>query len=151
MDPTLNGPALRIPRARARNWANWLATRVLLVLALVLFSFDSLQAQQPAQADPRVQEAERLFEEGLALEKARDLRGAIPRYERALVLGEQVLGSEHLGLVAVIDRLAAAHQALGDYARTVTYYQRSIAIGEKALGAEHPQVATTPEQSGGAV
>jgi len=120
---------------------------MLVVLALAagtlfLVPSSGLAAEREQAADSRLREAERLHREGLAAAKARDFRNAIPLYEKALALREQVLGREHAELVSLTDALGAAHRELGNLSAALSYYQRSLTIGEKALGPEHPSVAT---------
>ncbi len=109
---------------------------------LPVFSVSVLAQQQVEQAtDPRQREAQRLFEQGRAAAKARDFRNAIPLYEKALKLREQVLGKEHAELVSLTDALGAAHWELGNHAAALSHYRRSLAIDEKVLGPDHAQVA----------
>jgi tetratricopeptide (TPR) repeat protein len=67
---------------------------------------------------------------------------AEPLYQRAIAIGEKVLGPEHPDLAAWLNNLAELYRATGRYAEAEPLYQRAIAIDEKALGPEHPDLAT---------
>lgn len=137
------GPWLLVRRRqRARRWFPLI---LLLAGMSLLVCVPAAHAQQEKQqaGDPRLQEAERLFQEGGAAAEARDLRKAVPLYEQALALREQALGKDHPRLVSLTDALGAAHRALGSYSAALPHYQRSLAIDEKTLGPEHPNVATS--------
>ncbi|WAS90919.1 serine/threonine-protein kinase [Nannocystis punicea] len=61
--------------------------------------------------------------------------------ERALVLQEQALGPEHVGLTAALNNLATIHAEAGAYAEARALFERAVTIQEKALGPEHPEIA----------
>ena len=61
--------------------------------------------------------------------------------QRALLLGEQVLGSEHLQYAALLHQLAESYREQGKYEQAEPLFQRALRIREQTLGAEHPLVA----------
>jgi tetratricopeptide (TPR) repeat protein len=63
--------------------------------------------------------------------------------ERALALGEQVLGPEHRDVAAILNNLAALYDAQGRYSAAEPLHQRALAIVERALGPDHPAVAVS--------
>jgi tetratricopeptide (TPR) repeat protein len=68
---------------------------------------------------------------------------ALPLYERALSIGEKMLGPEHPFVAATLNNLAALCKSMGNYTKALHLYERARIINEKELGPEHPDVATT--------
>jgi len=66
---------------------------------------------------------------------------AKPLYEKALVIREKILGSEHPDVATSLNNLAALHKDLGNYEQAKPLYERALAIDEKVYGTEHPDVA----------
>lgn len=66
---------------------------------------------------------------------------ALPLTERAVTLGEEVLGPEHPKVAVSLNNLAELYRAKSNYERAESLLQRALAISEKALAAEHPTVA----------
>jgi tetratricopeptide (TPR) repeat protein len=62
-------------------------------------------------------------------------------YERALVIDEKVLGTEHPDTARSLSNLGALLQTMGDYDAARLYLERALDIWEKVLGAEHPSTA----------
>ncbi|HEY7417885.1 MAG TPA: FxSxx-COOH system tetratricopeptide repeat protein, partial [Ktedonobacteraceae bacterium] len=61
--------------------------------------------------------------------------------QRALLLGEQVLGSENPQYAAILHRLAESHREQGKFEQAEPLFQRALRIREQTLGTEHPLVA----------
>jgi tetratricopeptide (TPR) repeat protein len=61
--------------------------------------------------------------------------------KRAIAVEEKALGPDHLGLAAMLDKLATLYQATGRPSAAEPLLKRAIAIDEKALGPEHPDLA----------
>jgi tetratricopeptide (TPR) repeat protein len=61
--------------------------------------------------------------------------------KRAIAVEEKALGPDHLGLAAMLDKLATLYQATGRPGAAEPLLKRAIAIDEKALGPEHPDLA----------
>jgi tetratricopeptide (TPR) repeat protein len=66
-------------------------------------------------------------------------------FERALVLREQALGSNHPDLAQSLNNLAELYRTQGQYAKAEPLLKRALAIREKALGLKHPYVAIVLE------
>jgi tetratricopeptide (TPR) repeat protein len=93
--------------------------------------------------NPALPEAANLFNTlGYYLKQHAQYAEAEPLYQRAIAIGEKVLGPEHPDLATWLSNLANLYQAQGKYAEAEPLYQQAIAIGEKVLGPEHPNLAT---------
>ena len=55
-------------------------------------------------------------------------------YQRALAIGEKVLGGEHPIVATSLNHLAVLYASHGKYAGAEPLYQRALAIREKSLG-----------------
>ena len=66
-----------------------------------------------------------------------------PLLERALSIGEKVLGPDHPDTATGLNNLGHLLQSQGDLAGARPYYERALAIREKALGPDHPDTATS--------
>ncbi len=82
-------------------------------------------------------------EMGYHLQMIGDYAGALPYYERALAISEQVLGPDHPDTARSLNNLGGLLQAQGDYAGARPYYERALAIREQVLGPEHPDTASS--------
>lgn len=67
---------------------------------------------------------------------------AVPLFERALAIREQILEPTHLDVARCLSNLAVVRYLLGQYEQALTLHQRALAIDEQALGPVHPNVAT---------
>ncbi len=93
--------------------------------------------------NPALPEAGNLFNTlGYYLKQRAQYVEAEPLYQRAIAIGEKVLGPEHPDLATWLNNLAALYQAQGKYTEAKPLYQRAIAIDAKVLGPEHPNLAT---------
>jgi tetratricopeptide (TPR) repeat protein len=97
--------------------------------------------QAATRTDERA--ARLLHNAGFALNMDGDYASALPLYQQALAISEQVLGAEHPHTATSLNNLAALYRAMGDTARAVPLSQRALAIREQVLGAEHPSTATS--------
>ncbi|RUP51353.1 Tetratricopeptide repeat-domain-containing protein [Jimgerdemannia flammicorona] len=66
---------------------------------------------------------------------------AEPLYERALIIREKVLGSEHPDTAQYLNNLAIFYRGQGDYDKARLLCERALSIREKVLGSEHPHTA----------
>jgi tetratricopeptide (TPR) repeat protein/DNA-binding XRE family transcriptional regulator len=64
-----------------------------------------------------------------------------PLYERALNLGEQILGSMHPEMAYPLNGLANIYLEQGRFEQAEPLFQRALSIWEQAFGSEHPLVA----------
>ncbi len=78
---------------------------------------------------------------GLYLQERAQYAQAEALLQRSLMLREQTLGSEHLGVAASIDALADVYFSEGKYVLADSLFQRSLAIREKFLAPDHPDLA----------
>jgi tetratricopeptide (TPR) repeat protein len=78
---------------------------------------------------------------GSALQRAADLDGARPWYERAVAIHESVLGPDHPGTANSLTNLAGLFKAQGKLVAARTLVERALAISERTLGPEHPDTA----------
>ncbi len=68
---------------------------------------------------------------------------ARPLFERAIQIGERVLGAEHLLIAEALHGLASLYQEQGKYAEAEPLCERALAIRKQALAEHHPLVATS--------
>eukprot|EP00930_Biecheleria_cincta_P100281 TRINITY_DN9190_c0_g1_i1.p1 TRINITY_DN9190_c0_g1~~TRINITY_DN9190_c0_g1_i1.p1 ORF type:complete len:715 (-),score=120.22 TRINITY_DN9190_c0_g1_i1:406-2550(-) len=68
---------------------------------------------------------------------------ALHCYERCLAVREEVLGADHLTLVATLNNLGAAAQHLSRHREAVRYYHRALVLETKHYGKEHFTAAAT--------
>ena len=90
-----------------------------------------------------LQEATRLAEEAIRLNRAGKIDSAIPLVEKSLAIREKALGPEHPLVATSLNSLAGLYQTKGDYARAEPLNLRSLSIREKALGPQHRLVAAS--------
>ncbi len=79
---------------------------------------------------------------GYYLEDRAQYAQAEPLFQRAIAIGEQMLGPENPDLASYINNLANLYRKQGKYEQAEPLFQRAITIGEKMLGPEHPKLAT---------
>ncbi len=87
------------------------------------------------------QTARLLNQMGLYLKGRAQFQDAKTLYERALVVYEKALGSEHEYVATTVNNLGLVLQDLGDLECAKVYLERALAIDEKQFGREHPKVA----------
>jgi len=98
--------------------------------------------QSPTTPDnPDLAEAERLNQQAKELYDQGQYAAAIILIERALVLRENVLGSNHPDVAETLNNLGLLYHTQGKYAQAERLYQRALAIRENVLGSDHPDVA----------
>jgi CHAT domain-containing protein/Flp pilus assembly protein TadD len=95
---------------------------------------------QGATAIARVFEARRLNEEMESLARIGRYAEAISRAERLLMILEQELGTEDLGVARLLNNMAAYYRHTGDYLQAESRYNRALVIVQKKLGPGHPTV-----------
>ncbi len=66
---------------------------------------------------------------------------AEPLLQRALVIREEQLGTEHPDTASSLNNLAVLYFKQGKYAEAESLYQQALAIREERLGAQHPDTA----------
>jgi tetratricopeptide (TPR) repeat protein len=64
-------------------------------------------------------------------------------HQRALVINENVLGSEDSGIATSLAHLAVFYDSQGKYEQAEPLYQGALAINERVLGSEHRETATS--------
>jgi signal transduction histidine kinase len=64
---------------------------------------------------------------------------ALPLYERALAIREQVLGPAHPDYATSLHNLAELYRAEGKYDQALVLFQKALHIREHSLGREHPE------------
>ena len=104
-------------------------------LALILVSNSAT-----AQSD-RLEEAEKLSQEGAQFQKQGDYSKATEALVHALAIKEKELGLDHLGVVPILYKLGFMYIQEGRYADAEPLYKRVLAIDERALSPDHPDVA----------
>ncbi len=70
-------------------------------------------------------------------------REAAPLYEKALIIREDVLGPESLGVASSLDSLATLRRTEGEYSKAAPLYERALRIREDVLGPNHLDVASS--------
>ena len=68
---------------------------------------------------------------------------AMEWYQKALAIGEKVLGKEHPDIAITYNNIAGIYDHQGDYKKAMDRYQKALAISENVLGKEHPDTAIT--------
>jgi tetratricopeptide (TPR) repeat protein len=68
-------------------------------------------------------------------------RLAYPLLERALVIDEKILGSDHPNFAAELGTMGYLLQAQGDLHGAKPYFERALSIREKVLGPDHPDTS----------
>lgn len=66
---------------------------------------------------------------------------ALPLYQSALAISEQIFGREHPDVATSLNNLAVLYQSQGDYAQALPLLQRALAIREQIFGPLHPDTA----------
>ncbi|HKX27680.1 MAG TPA: tetratricopeptide repeat protein [Blastocatellia bacterium] len=93
------------------------------------------------EPDHALQEAQRLYQEYLKLQRMGRFDEAIPLVERVLEIRKKILGPEHREVALAYSRLAVLYSIKGDFAKAEPLFQQARVIAEKALGPDHPEVA----------
>ncbi len=88
------------------------------------------------------------YNQHTALKQQRKYTEAIPFAKRALEIGENEFGPNHLDTAIFANNLGFLYEAQGRYGEAEPLYRRSLAIREKALGREHPDVAASLKNLG---
>jgi len=84
--------------------------------------------------DRRLIEANRILNESSQLRAQRKLDEALPLAERALAIRENVLGPEHLEVIAIVRDIGALYFEQGNLSRAEPSLQRVLAAKEKSPG-----------------
>jgi tetratricopeptide (TPR) repeat protein len=84
-----------------------------------------------------------LMRGGMIFYHIADYSRALEWYEKALVIREKGLGTEHPDTATTYNNIAGVYQAQGDYDKALEWYKKALAIKEKVLGTEHPHTAAT--------
>ncbi len=88
-------------------------------------------------------EAERLNSLGGELVAMDEFAEARTMYERALAIGERVLGPEHPDVGRTLGNLGTLYMRLGELAEARRLMERTLASHEQSLGPDHPLIAVT--------
>jgi tetratricopeptide (TPR) repeat protein len=127
------------PRAILRDLTTWPRARRLDAIALALVTDDSSLPKE-ARADGSL-----ILD--LLAKYRRTILGAysdaLPLFERALAIDEEILGADDPQTAASLNNLGHLFQQIGKLSRARPYFERALAICEKALGPNHPDTAST--------
>lgn len=66
---------------------------------------------------------------------------ALPLFQEALKIREQVLGKQHPEYASSLNNLAQLYYSQGQYEQTLPLYQKALKIVEQVLGQQHPDYA----------
>jgi CHAT domain-containing protein/Tfp pilus assembly protein PilF len=102
-----------------------------------------IPSQAHAQSDEAQAKANRLKDKCAEFYRSGKYDEAIEHCQRALMINETALGSEHPGVADLLNNLAVLHKTKSEYAKAETLYLRSLAIREKVFGSDHPAVANS--------
>ncbi|HEY5921413.1 MAG TPA: serine/threonine-protein kinase [Kofleriaceae bacterium] len=75
--------------------------------------------------------------------KAEDYTGALPHYERALVLMEKTLGPVHPDLAPILNGLASCYHLAGKRDQAKVTFERALAIQEQMFGSDSLNLVPT--------
>jgi len=125
---------------------NWRAACVAAIAMVCIFTV--ARAQETAEKQDPVQQAQELMNRVDALSKSVQYAAAIPLAQRAIEIREKALGVRNLDTANSIYELAQLYRSAGAYDQAEPLYKRARAIREKILGAEHPDVATSLDDLG---
>jgi tetratricopeptide (TPR) repeat protein len=79
---------------------------------------------------------------GYYLAKIGDYRQALPLFQEALAIREQVLGKRHPDYATSLNNLALLYHSQGAYEQALPLFQEALAILAKVLGEQHPNTQT---------
>lgn len=91
------------------------------------------------EQDRSLHEARKLSTQSSNLFRAGKYDEAISVGASAVNAAEKVLGTDHVYVAYLLNRLGNKQRTKGDYAKAEELLQRALAIDEKVLGPEHPQ------------
>lgn len=97
-----------------------------------------VELRTATEQERTLQEALKLYAEGMRLSRTGKQNDAHILFERSLEIREQVLGADHLDVAQSLHRLAATYLTKREFAKTESLFQRALAIREKVLGPDHP-------------
>jgi CHAT domain-containing protein len=108
-----------------------------------------IAAARPATAnDHAILDMRTLRTSYLQLHRAGNLDGSQPPIERALAIGERVLGRDDPEVALIVSDLAGISLDRRDYATAEPLYVRALSVLESRLGADHPETAYVVMQLG---
>ncbi len=121
----------------------------LLLLSLIAFPYPNhtvSATNQPktqiiAQNNAELEEANQLEQKVVELYEQGKYQEAIPLAEKVLAIREKNLGSDHVDVAKILNKLAELYLEQGNYTPAEPIIQRSLSIREKAFGKDHPDVA----------
>ncbi len=123
-----------LPEVRYANWAR--SERLVAHVTSIVEWFDQYSVQ-PDTASRVLNRTAHYLRERWRHTEAQALS------ERALAIGEGVLGDDHLSIAISLNNLANIHWDRGRYAEALPPYERALAIRERALGSDHPDVGSS--------
>ena len=68
---------------------------------------------------------------------------ALPLYEKALKIDQNVLGEEHPDTATSYNNLAGLYESMGEYTKALPLYEKALKTRQNVLGEEHPDTATS--------
>ncbi|MFL5345911.1 MAG: tetratricopeptide repeat protein [Hyalangium sp.] len=92
------------------------------------------------RAGDELARAESLHILGGVLYKVGRLEDALDRFQRAQLLMEKVLGSDHPFVAAMQNNVGVVLTELGRFEEARASYERSLQTSQKAMGPDHPEV-----------
>lgn len=101
------------------------------------------QLHPATEDDHKLEQARKLFDEYLRLNREGKHLEARSLVTRVLEIREKVLGPDSLLVAVTLDHLSGNFSLTGDYASAVTLRERVLRIKEQIQGPEHPDVAYT--------
>jgi len=117
--------------------------RLVQCMAVAALCCAGMGAIQDAGTDPRLVEAQALFDEATKLKAEGRYTDGIPKIERALSLREAALGDTSLEVAACLNLAGDLYREQGDYDRAESLLKRGLSIREAALGHDHLDVAAS--------
>jgi CHAT domain-containing protein/Tfp pilus assembly protein PilF len=129
--------ALELLRKRYGE-AHWKVTDARLALDDV-----ERQARMTREQRQKLAEAEGLYRELAALNRAAKYGEATARARRVLALRKEVLGEHHPDYALSLNNLAFLLNSQGDYAAARPFYEQALTITKQVLGERHPDYATS--------
>jgi len=101
------------------------------------------ELREATEDDRALQDARKLYQESLELQRAGNYNEALPLLESALRVRERILGPEHPEVATALNSLGVIYWRKGEPAKAERLYRQALAIREAALGPEHPMVAAS--------
>jgi tetratricopeptide (TPR) repeat protein len=76
-------------------------------------------------------------------QEKKDYAKALSLYEESLVVGRAALGSSHMEIAMLLNRLGNFHFDRGDFDQALTAYEEGLQIERRVLDEAHPNTVVT--------